>query len=1239
MRTLTFAVSGNHRLGASLLEALHEIGHTVVIADTQPGPLHESAAALGVAVPVADYAGRSPTPLAPDWLVRSGNADPAGEALFDAARVLELRVSAASFPPATVSVEWRSPDHAGAARQLASRTIELAPSPCGADMVAEIEVAARELFDEIVSMLGRGTLDENACALATDRPGERPLDLDAMAAWHASNRTQQYFELEPSLPEMVSRTARATPDAIALHDEHGEVDYRTFVGAAMKLAQRLSAAAARPVGTAEATADVAGDEPAPRVIAVRLRKSSLLYVAILGAIGSGAAYLPLDPSFPSERVRLILEQSRADCLITDDAFDDAVLAGLPIDVVRLTQLDAAGIDIHQTAWPVEADQERERRCAITIFTSGSTGVPKGVMLTHCNLVHFCHWYRDYIELNAASRVLQFCTVAFDVSLLDIFPTFLAGATLVIPTEEQRHALDDLSHLIARQRLTHAFLPPALLAVMPSADWPDLKHLLTGGDVCFPETIARFSAKHQFHNIFGPAECTVLVTIARLGASDNNRMIGRPIANVRCYVLDESGRPVRTGEAGELCVAGAGVASGYLRRPDLTRERFVPNPYAGLKMDPAANAGNAADAADAADAWPHAHDEKLYRTGDIVQWDSQGALHFIGRRDAQVKIRGFRVELGEIENAALATQLYGQCACVVDDRKRIRIFVSKPRDQHSSADALRAALAVKLPDYMLPHEAIVLDALPSTGNGKIDRGALARIPSQRAAAAARDGEPANATERQLRLLWATLLDLDEAEIGRHDSFFDLGGHSLLVSKLMLAVKRQMAGNAPLARFMEKPTIEALASLLTDRDRKKGDRIPPRVFADMRLPDEIRPLEGLRPDPRRVQNVLLTGANGFLGSFIANELIEHTDATVWCLVRAKNADEGRARLDAAFNANGLSALAGQPRVKVVTGDLAEDRLGLSKAVWEQLAGQIDAIYHNGAHVNHVYDYPFLYRANVASTLELLRLACERRNKSLHFVSTLSAASAVDRHGKVIEEGPSLDAPAFVNNGYNVTKWVSEHLVWEAAQRGVDATILRPGNITGVAHSGFCLPDRNRVLLLVKGSLQLGYAPAGDTAFDFTPVDFLARAIVLCSLDPQREQRVFHFQNPQPLTWEGYLGALSRLGYPLTLEDPAVWRERLMSIDEANALFDVVAFYLDDSQEDIGDMARIDHGMTAATLDRLGLPYLEKNAALLNAHFGYLVTSGFLHAPPSTARPAATVRTVRDARNASNDAPQSA
>ncbi|VVD77537.1 peptide synthetase [Pandoraea iniqua] len=1182
MRAISFAVVGNNRLGARVFQALHDMGHDVSPACADAGPLRDIAEQLGAAVPDAG------TVLSGiEWRIDCGAADP--HIGCEAQHSLTFTARAPAFPPTRADLAWQWAGPKGIA-DVATSVCQFGEPVCGADLAAQIDIEAEALLVDTVSRLGRDALSLDDLKPAKKKPGGVALDLHQLSGWHVTNETARDVVLEPSLPEMVSRRAVATPSAIALRDADGDVDYRTFVGASMKLASQL--AALMPAASA--------DDDAPRVIAVRLRKSRLLYTAILGAIGAGAAYAPLDPSFPPDRVRQILEQSRAVCLLTDEDFDESVLAGLDVKVLRITALDASNIDIANTSWPVERQADRTERCAITIFTSGSTGTPKGVMLTHRNIVHFCHWYRDYIGMDASSRVLQFCTVAFDVSLLDIFPTFLAGATLVIPTEEQRHALDDLSALIADEALTHAFLPPALLAVMPDAEWPALRHLLTGGDVCFPETIARWSQGREFHNIFGPAECTVLVTIARLKAGDSNRMIGRPIANVRCYVLDEAGEPALTGQPGELCVAGAGVADGYLHRPDLTQNSFVPNPFA-----------------DAGGVWPAASDEKLYRTGDIVQWDDSGVLHFVGRRDAQVKIRGFRVEMGEIEGAVLATGLYGQCACVVDERKRIRGFVARPGSAQATGDAVREQLAARLPDYMVPYEIVVLDALPATNNGKIDRGALSRMPAQRTVTATED-EPLTETETQLRALWARLLDLEPFEIGRDDSFFNLGGHSLLVSRLMLAVKKEFGGNAPLARFMERPTVSALASLLTSDDLKKGERIPQRVFDDMALPEEIRPVDGLRPTPDGAKAILLTGANGFLGTFIAAELIAQTSAVVHCMVRAPSQKDGEGRLAQALHANGLGALIGHPRLKVVLGDLAKPHLGLAPDAWHVLARDIDAIYHNGAHVNHVYDYPYLYDANVGATLELLRLACEYRNKSMHFVSTLSAASAMDDKGHVLEAGPARNAPAFVNNGYNVTKWVAEHLVWEAAERGVDATILRPGNITGVASSGLCQPTRNRILLLVKGSLQLGAAPAGDTDFDFTPVDFLAHAAVRCTTDPQRELRVFHLQNPQPLTWEDYLGALAPCGYALALEEPADWRNRLTSIDETNALFDVVAFYLDDSQEDIGDMARIAHQRTAETLGRLGVAYPRKDRQLLAAHFNYLIESGFLPLPATVDEP---------------------
>ncbi|MDF0607246.1 thioester reductase domain-containing protein, partial [Neisseriaceae bacterium TC5R-5] len=507
-----------------------------------------------------------------------------------------------------------------------------------------------------------------------------------------------------------------------------------------------------------------------------------------------------------------------------------------------------------------------------------------------------------------------------------------------------------------------------------------------------------------------------------------------------------GQPVPLGVSGEIHIGGAGVARGYLNRPELTAERFIADPFseqAGARM---------------------------YKTGDLGRWLADGNIEYLGRNDFQVKIRGFRIELGEIEAKLAACAGVREAVVlaredVAGDKRLVAYLVLNAGVALEPAD-LRSHLSTSLAEHMLPSAFVTLDVLPLTPNGKLDRKALP-TPDGRALVTREYEAPQGELEIQLVAIWADILSLEVEEIGLKDSFFGLGGHSLLVSPMLMAVKKNLAQDIALARFIETPTIAALSLLLKESSLPKGTVIAPRVYSDAELPVDISPLPTANPRLHQPDRVLLTGANGFLGCFILEQLLQQTRAQVVCLVRAGNDEQAQGRLNKALADLGLVALIDHPRILALAGDLRKLQLGLSTSRFDELASTVDVIYHNGAHVNHLYDYNYLYAANVGSTLSLLRLACTGQNKAMHFVSTLSSASCINAAGELEEAGPvDTPPPGFADSGYCLSKWVSERLVWQAASRGMTAAIYRPGNITGHSQLGTCLPDHNRLLRMVKG-----------------------------------------------------------------------------------------------------------------------------------------------------------------------------
>jgi len=654
---------------------------------------------------------------------------------------------------------------------------------------------------------------ETLLAGALDHP-ERPLSalpLLAAAARHQAVLEWNDAAAEPAgacLHDLFAAQAERTPDAAALIWEDGRWSYRELARRAARLARRL-----RRLG-------VGPDAP----VALCLRRSPEMAVAVLGVLAAGGAYVPMDPAYPRERLARMLELAGARVLLGERD----LLPGLPAD--RLTVLDPRQIAGAEAAEedPAPGPGAEPDDLAYVIFTSGSTGVPKGVALPHRALVNLFVWQLGQSALAPGAKTLQFASLSFDVSCQELFTTWAAGGALVLISEAVRLDAAALLETLVREEVERLFLPFVALQQLAETAaerglYPRaLREVVTAGEqlqitAAIAELFARVPAARLW-NQYGPSESHVATAYALAGPPRSWAAlppIGRPVANARIHLLDEAGRPVPPGVPGELHIGGDCLARGYYRRPELTAERFVPDPVGGAGQRNLSGGGLGA---------------RLYRTGDLARYRPDGELEFLGRNDQQVKIRGFRVEPGEIE-AALATHPGVREAAVVareppagrgGPRRLVAYVVAGEPAAAPTPAELRAHLRELLPEHMVPALFQLLPALPLTPSGKVDRRALPDLEPGTGEPEAVSVPPRTPLEETLAGIWRELLGVER--VGVRDSFFDLGGHSLLAVRLMARIRRQSGSDLPLAALFAGPTIERLAALLERTDGAPIRRVP-------------------------------------------------------------------------------------------------------------------------------------------------------------------------------------------------------------------------------------------------------------------------------------------------------------------------------------------------------------------------------------------------------------------------------
>ncbi|NMO20487.1 myxochelin non-ribosomal peptide synthetase MxcG [Pyxidicoccus fallax] len=991
--------------------------------------------------------------------------------------------------------------------------------------------------------------------------------------------------------ELFTERALAQPDAIAV--EHGpyRLTYRELHQSAKGLADRLIAEGVRP------------DSP----VAVVLPRSLDAIVAAWGVLFAGAGYLPVDPFGPLTRTASILEDAAPGLIVTTTEQGLTPGAG-PLAPGNLV-VKRPAVSASRAASAPRTDEDR---LAYVIYTSGSTGQPNGVQIDRSALAHFVAGATHHYGMRADDRTLQFAPLHFDASVEEVFLTLCAGARLVLRTDEMLQSVPRLLDACAEHGITVLDLPTAFWHELAysvstgSARLPSsLRTVIIGGEAALPERVARWKAtvgdQVRLLNTYGPTEATVVATAATLSGGNgdeaasslNEVPIGRPLPGVRAVLLDAEGRPAAPGDEGELYLLGGGLARGYLGRPELTAKRFT-----------------------VLDTLPGA--PRAYRTGDRARLREDGQLIFVGRVDDEFKISGHRIDPAEVETVLLGHPGVREAAVVgqvlPSGARRLCAYLVTESPAPSIAE-LRRHVQAALPAPMVPGAFVFSERLPRTSTGKIDRSELRRaaVPEESAPAS----PAASGLEQLVLRVWEQVLGI--SGVSAESDFFDLGGQSLQSIQVANRLSVELGREVPVATVFRHPTAAALARAL-----EQGADVAPEaagltaaMLADAELPLDVVPsLHATEVLPAPLRQVVLTGATGFVGAHLLDQLLRQTQARVVCPVRARDEAHAMERLREALSSQRLSTDGLSERVVALPADLTQPMMGLAAARFHGLASECDAVIHNAAVVSVVREYGSLQAVNVRGTRELLRLAAAVRPKPFHYVSTLAVAPQANLSPEVPED--FVPAHPGLRDGYQQSKWVAERLVQQAGERGLPVAVYRLGRVTGAPDTGLVNPQ-DLVWRILRAGVPVGALPQLDVGETWTPVDYVARALVRLAHTPWHGT-VFNLTPTPEVRLSELFGWVQDFGYPVELLPVGAWRDRVAQRAAGGDHGSTLAFFdlRSGSAEPAFGLGPIRCDRVHQALAGTGIVCPPTDRALLFRYLEYCVAQGLLPPPPGSRTP---------------------
>ena len=934
------------------------------------------------------------------------------------------------------------------------------------------------------------------------------------------------------------------------------------------------------------------------VVSVLIPRCEWMAIASLGVLKAGCAYQPLDPSYPKERLNFMMQDASAKLLIADEELRDIVdeYKGDVLLTKDIEQLPALTEESRSQLSIINC-QLKPEGLFIMLYTSGSTGVPKGCQLEHGNLVCFCHWYQRYYELTADSHVAAYASYGFDACMMDMYPALTCGATVYIIGEDIRLNLPDLNDYYNANNITHSFITTQVgYQFATNVDNHSLKHLSVGGEKL---SAIQPPKNYNLHNGYGPTECTIFTTTYLVKDYEQDIPIGKPLDNMRLYIVDKQFNRLPLGATGELWVSGPQVSRGYLNRPDKTAEVYIANPFSD--------------------------DEKysrVYRSGDIVRYLPDGNIQFVGRRDGQVKIRGFRIEMKEVE--AVIREYPGikdvtvQAFDYDNGGKFIAAYIVS--DEQVDIKELNAFIGKQKPPYMIPAATMQIDSIPLNQNQKVNKKALPAPVIQ--AADHEYVEPANDTEKLFCGIFSEVLSVDK--IGATDNFFELGGTSLMVTKVIIEADK--AGHhVAYGEVFTHPTPRLLAQLVTGETpvENTDDEVTNFDYSGINaILQQNRVETFVKGERQQLGNVLLTGATGYLGIHVLRELIDSDAPTITCLVREQDQEGAERRLKNLlfyYFETSFKELFGT-RLFVVNGDVTQD---LNEIVNCQLStvNSIDTVFNCAANVKHFSKTTDIEDVNIGGAKRCVEFCVKTGAKLIHISTTSVGEVWVIRNNG--EEVPTLDERKFwfgqfLDNRYIHSKFLAERIVLDAvAHHGLNAKVMRVGNLAPRSYDGEFQANfnSNSYMGRLKVFNTLGCCSYDDydELTEMSPIVETAKAVVLLATTP-KGCTVFQPFNNHTELFGDVLQLLSKVGKEIRFVERDEFEKALAEAGqdpEKAKLLSAMLAYQDMAHGQKAVFIERDNRYTCAVLHRLGFhwsdtawDYVERMLTAISG-FGYFET----------------------------------